>query len=219
MKPLLVLADANILVKDVVSNVLFDLAKAQLIDLRWTPQIEAEYAKHRARLRAETNERDVGFEDLIWAQRRLEPIKKYLVPQYLPPGWQADGKRLDALRNNLMYAPLLQLPDADDVHVALAAAAWAKSSGTSVVLATDNLVDFPDVFLQSFDVHPLHPGDVLDLVEQLDADRLFKSLRKTTADFRNPQFELADRLTSIRSPQQFDNKALAARLQAIWERT
>jgi hypothetical protein len=43
------LADANILVKDVVSYVLFDLTKAKLIDLRWTPQIEAEYAKHRAR--------------------------------------------------------------------------------------------------------------------------------------------------------------------------
>lgn len=56
MLPLRVLADANILVKDVVSYVLFDLAKAKLIDLRWTPQIEVEYAKHRARLRAETNQ-------------------------------------------------------------------------------------------------------------------------------------------------------------------
>jgi hypothetical protein len=34
MSPLLVLADANILVKDVVSNVLFDLAAAKLIDLK-----------------------------------------------------------------------------------------------------------------------------------------------------------------------------------------
>lgn len=48
MAALLVLADANILVKDVVSYVLFDLAAAKLIDLRWTPQIEAEYTRHRA---------------------------------------------------------------------------------------------------------------------------------------------------------------------------
>lgn len=41
MLPLFVLADANILVKDVVSFVLFDLAKAGVMDLRWTPQIEA----------------------------------------------------------------------------------------------------------------------------------------------------------------------------------
>ena len=37
MSPLLVLADANMLVKDVVSNVLFDLAAVKLIDLKWTP--------------------------------------------------------------------------------------------------------------------------------------------------------------------------------------
>lgn len=42
-KPALVLADANILVKDVVSASLFDMNKAGLIDLHWTPEIEAEY--------------------------------------------------------------------------------------------------------------------------------------------------------------------------------
>lgn len=80
-----VLADANILVKDMVSYVLFDLGKAKPIDLRWTPQIEVEYAKHRVRLRAQMNQRELAVEDLIWAQRRLESIKKYLVPNY-PPG-------------------------------------------------------------------------------------------------------------------------------------
>lgn len=216
MLPLRVLADANILVKDVVSYVLFDLAKAKLIDLRWTPQIEVEYAKHRARLRAETNQRELAFEDLIWAQRRLESIKKYLVPNCLPPGWQADDKRLDVLRNSSVFAPLLQLPDSDDVHVALAAADWARASGGSVVLATDNLKDLPGIDLLPFDVHPLHPGDVLDLVAQLDAEGLSKSLLKTTADFKNPKFTLLDMLASIRSPQQFHNEALASSLASRW---
>ena len=40
MPALIVLADANVLVKDVVSYAFFDLAKAALLDLRWTPQIE-----------------------------------------------------------------------------------------------------------------------------------------------------------------------------------
>ena len=39
MPPLVVLADANVLVKDVVSFVFYDLAKAKLIDLRWTPHL------------------------------------------------------------------------------------------------------------------------------------------------------------------------------------
>lgn len=216
MSPLRVLADANILVKDVVSYVLFDLAKARLIDLRWTPQIEAEYAKHRARLRAETNQRELAFDDLIWAQRRLETIKKYLVPNCLPPGWQADGKRLDALRNSSVFTPLLQLPDSDDVHVALSAADWARSSGGSVVLATDNLKDLPGSALLPIDVHPLHPGDVLDLVALLDAEGLSRSLKKTTADFKNPKFTLPDMLASIRSPLQFHNQALAASLASRW---
>lgn len=216
MSPLLVLADANILVKDVVSNVLFDLAAAKLIDLKWTPQIEVEYIRHRARLRAEANGRELAFDDLIWAKRRLEPIKKHLVPQYLPPGWHADGKRLDVLQKSLVFAPLLQLPDPDDVHVALAAADWARSAGRSVVLATDNLKDLPGADLLPFDVYPLHPGDVLDLVELKDADGLSKSLQKTCNDFKNPEFALSDLLVSIRSAQQFDNEPLAAALQARW---
>lgn len=216
MAALLVLADANILVKDVVSYVLFDLAAAKLIDLRWTPQIETEYNRHRARLRAQANGRAVSLDDWIWAQRRLEPIKKHLVPQHLPPGWQADGKRLDMLRSKAEFAPLLQLPDSNDVHVALAAADWARASRRSVVLATDNLKDLPASALLAFDVYPLHPGDVLDLVDLVDAEGLSQSLKKTTADFKDPTFALNDMLASISSPQQFDNQALAKKLQARW---
>lgn len=49
MPPLIVLADANVLVKDVVSFAFFDLARAGAIDLRWPPQIEVEYAKSTGR--------------------------------------------------------------------------------------------------------------------------------------------------------------------------
>ena len=85
MPPLIVLADANVLVKDVVSFAFFDLAKAGAIDLRWTPQIEVEYAKHRARLRAGANQRESTVEDLVWAQKRLATIKKHLVPGFQLP--------------------------------------------------------------------------------------------------------------------------------------
>ena len=78
MPPLIVLADANVLVKDVVSYAFFDLDKAGAIDLRWTPQIEVEYVKHRARLRAGANQRESTAEDLVWAQKRLANFKEYL---------------------------------------------------------------------------------------------------------------------------------------------
>ena len=85
-----------------------------------------------------------------------------------------------------------------------------------MVLATDNLKDFTSEVLLQFDIHHLHPGDVLDLVALLDAEGLSKSLQKTTTDFKNPQFELVDMLVSIRSAQQFDNVELATKLQARW---
>lgn len=216
MPPLTVLADANVLVKDVVSYVFFDLAKARVIDLRWTPQIEVEYAKHRARLRAQANQRASGFEDLVWAQERLETIKKHLVPGFQLPGWDDNGDRLAMLRSNKALAALLQMPDPGDVHVALAAADWAQTTGRDVVLATDNLKDFPAMVLEPFGVVPLHPGDVLQLAYQMDPEEASSSLQKTAAGFKNPAFSPLDMLASIKSPQQFDNQELAADLAVRW---
>lgn len=217
MPPLIVLADANVLVKDVVSFAFFDLVKAGAIDLRWTPQIEVEYAKHRARLRAGANQRESTADDLVWAQKRLATIKKHLVPGFQLPGWDDDGDRLELLRSNKALAPLLRLPDPDDVHVALAAADWAQATGRDVVLATDNLKDLPAKVLAPFGVVPLHPGDVLQLVYQMDPEGTASSLQKTAADFKNPAFSLLDMLASIKSPQQFDNQELAAELAVRWE--
>ena len=217
MPPLIVLADANVLVKDVASFAFFDLARAGAIDLRWTPQIEVEYAKHRARLRAGANQRESTADDLVWAQKRLATIKKHLVPGFQLPGWDDDGDRLELLRSNKALAPLLRLPDPDDVHVALAAADWAQATGRDVVLATDNLKDLPAKVLAPFGVVPLHPGDVLQLVYQMDPEGTASSLQKTAADFKNPAFSLLDMLASIKSPQQFDNQALAAELAVRWE--
>ena len=216
MPPLIVLADANVLVKDVVSFAFFDLAKAGAIDLRWAPQIEVEYAKHRARLRAGANQRESTADDLVWAQKRLATIKKHLVPGFQLPGWDDDGDRLELLRSNKALAPLLRLPDPDDVHVALAAADWAQTTGRDVVLATDNLKDLPAKILEPFGVFPLHPGDVLQLVYQIDPRGVACSLQKTAADFKNPAFSLKDMLASIGSAQQFDNQDLAADLAVSW---
>ena len=216
MPPLIVLADANVLVKDVVSFAFFDLAKAGAIDLRWTPQIEVEYVKHRARLRAGANQRESTADDLVWAQKRLATIKKHLVPGFQLPGWDDDGDRLELLRSNKALAPLLRLPDPDDVHVALAAADWAQATGRDVVLATDNLKDLPTKVLAPFGVVPLHPGDVLQLVYQMDPQGTASSLQKTAADFKNPAFSLLDMLASIKSRQQFDNQELATDLAVRW---
>jgi hypothetical protein len=214
--PLAVLADANVLVKDVVSFVLYDLCKAGVIDLRWTPQIEVEYVRHRARLRAQADKRAPDAADLLWAQLRMAPIKKWLVPNWLPPLWDADGQRLAALRRRKAFGPLLGLSDPDDVHVALAAADFARETSGGIILATDNLSDLPAHVLAPFGVDVLHPGDVLALAFLSDQARTSSSLRKTAADFRHPPFTPADMLRSVRSRQQFSNPALARRLATLW---
>lgn len=216
MPPLVVLADANVLVKDVVSFVFYDLAKARVIDLRWTPQIEAEYVEHRARLRAQANGRVVEVSDLLWAEKRLEPIKRHLVPDFLLPAWDKDGDRLAQLQGDKALAPLLKLKDPNDVHVALAAADWARTSGQDVLLVTENLKDLPAKVLALFHVTPLHPGDVLELAYLADPEGVSDSLRKTAADFKDPAFSLEGMLRSVVSPQQFDNRSLAVELARRW---
>lgn len=211
-----VLVDANVLVQDVVSYVLYDLTHAGLLDVRWTPHIEAEYTRHRARLRAQSQGRSPTGDDWLWAARRLAPIKRWLVPQYLPPGWDDQGERLHTLQADATWAVLHQLPDPDDVHVALAAADWAAHCGSDVMLATANLNDLPAEVLARFGVQVLHPGDVLELAYLADPALAADSLRKTTADFKNPAFTLNDMLRSLRHPQQFSNPELADTLQAHW---
>ena len=89
-------------------------------------------------------------------------------------------------------------------------------AGRDVVLATDNLKDLPAKILEPFGVFPLHPGDVLQLVYQIDPRGVACSLQKTAADFKNPAFSLKDMLASIGSAQQFDNQDLAADLAVSW---
>jgi hypothetical protein len=171
MPPLIVLADANVLVKDVVSCVFYDLAKAKAIDLRWTPQIEAEYIKHRTRLRAEANDRAVEASDLVWAEKRLGPIKRHLVPDFLPPAWDKNGDRLAELEGDEALASLLKLKDPNDVHVALAAADWARATGQDVLLVTENLKDLPAKVLAPFRVTSLHPTGRCGLVGKFHSER------------------------------------------------
>ena len=215
-KPVLVLADANVLVKDVVSASLFDLNKAGLIDLRWTPEIEAEYIRHRARLRAEHYGMSTRLEDLDWAAKRIERNKQYLVPRANPSGWALEST-LNSLMENPKYAALKEIPDPGDVHVAMAAAFMAEQSKTTVVLATHDLGDLPESTLAPFDVVVLHPGLILDMLYQAHRTEVSASLLATCSSFSNPDITPKEFLRSISAKNQFDNPELAASLEIDWK--
>jgi hypothetical protein len=212
---LTVLVDANILVKDVVSNVLYDLHSSGQIELHWTPEIEAEYIRHRARLRAAASMRPIDDGDLDWASARIEVIKKRIVKQSAPPGW-VEGQTLAGMMEDNAYETLLGLPDKDDVHVALGAAYLAKQLGRAIVLATENLSDLPANTLQPFKVAVMHQGDLLDILHRRNPEALSQSILKTSRDFKDPEITPTMMLRSIASKTQFWNPDLAKALEKAW---
>ena len=213
--PALILADANLLVKDVVSATFFDLNDAKLISLHWTPEIEAEYIEHRARLRAEQNGHETQLDDLIWAGKRIDIHKKYLVPNCFPSGWIAE-ETLAKMMVDPKYANLKNMRDKDDMHVVMAAAFMAEATKRSVVLATHNLPDFPQAILDPFNVLALHPGVILELLFQNEPKKIAKSLLKTCEGFIKPDIPPAMFLNSISATNQFNNPALAQLVKNEW---
>jgi len=213
--PPAVLADACVLVKDVVSFSLFDLHTAGLIELYWTPEIEAEYIEHRARLRAEAEGRTTEPADLMWSSRRIDVVKKHLVPSSAPPGWTMETT-LSKVENEARYAPLQAMKDKDDIHVATAAGYLADKLGRSAILVSTNLQDLPQTLLTPMGVVGMHPGTLLDLLYASQPEAVSASLLKTSADFKNPPIPPAKMLVSIWSSNQFDNPDLSAKLAIDW---
>ena len=176
------MADACILVKDVVSNVFYDLHAAGQIELYWTPGIEAGYIKHRARIRAQDNRRALEDADLIWASTRIDVIKKHLVKQSTPADWE-EADALSGTSANKFFAPLHNLPDQDDIHVAIGAAYLARNLGRAVVLVTGNVTDLPPETLKPFNLAVMHQGGLLELIYNRNAKAVSRSILKTSRDF------------------------------------
>lgn len=211
-----VLADACILVKDVVSASLFDLHAAGHIALYWTPEIEAEYIRHRSRLRADTLKRAPTPEDLLWASARIETTKLHLVKSSTPPGWVFEDT-LDKLATQPRYASLKAMKDMDDIHVASAAGYLAEKLVRSVILVTENLADLPQALLTPLNTVLMHPGTLLEWLYNKSPKAVATSLLKTAADFRNPPIPPVKLVWSIESRNQFYNPELAKRLAKDWD--
>jgi hypothetical protein len=213
--PPAVLADACVLVKDVVSFSLFDLHTAGLIALYWTPEIEAEYIEHRARLRAEAEGRTTAAADLMWSSRRIDIVKQHMLPNSTPPGWTMEAT-LSTIQDDAPYAPLQAMRDKDDIHVAIAAGYLADKLGRNAILVSSNLKDLPQALLTPMGVVGMAPGTLLQLLYESQPAAVAASLLKTSSDFKNPPILPHQMLMSISSSNQFDNPKLAAKLAVDW---
>ena len=153
--------------------------------------------------------------DLMWASSRLEVIKLHLVRHSTPRAWVETDTVLD-LRKQARFMSLNDLPDSDDIHVALGAAYLGSQLGRAVVLVTENLADFPPDLLKHFRVAVLHPGDLLQLLYDRDAEAVSQSILKTSRDFKNPDIPPEKMLNSISGRNQFWNPELAKTLAKKW---
>jgi hypothetical protein len=202
-------------VKDVVSFSLYDLHAAGLIELYWTPEIEAEYIEHRGRLRAKSNNKEPSVGDLMWASSRIETIKQHLVKYSTPPGWILE-ETLGDLSGRSKYAALQAMSDKDDIHVATAAGYLAEKLGRAVILVSDNVVDLPQKLLSPLRVVLMHQGVLLEFLYAANRAAVSASLLNTAKDFKEPPIPPEKMIWSIESQNQFYNPELARRLAKTW---
>lgn len=93
-----------------------------------------------------------------------------------------DANVLDAKVSGFEYLiEQLELPDPTDRHV-LAAAIHSKSDA----IVTFNLKDFPEDYLQDFEVEVIHPDDFIVYQFEFDRSAVLRSFKAQRANLHNP---------------------------------
>lgn len=88
--------------------------------------------------------------------------------------------------------PSLQLPDENDRHVLAAAI-----RGSSSVIVTYNLKDFPESVLSSYGIEAQHPDEFILSLLQLDEEQVCETIRKQRIDLKNPPKTATDILDTF----------------------
>jgi predicted nucleic acid-binding protein len=93
------------------------------------------------------------------------------------------------------YEPLIEglsLPDVDDRHV-LAAAIQGKAE----TIVTFNLKDFPNDYLEQFDIRAVHPDEFLSDLYSIDAGAVLKAAQHHINSLKNPPFSSKEYLDCL----------------------
>lgn len=93
------------------------------------------------------------------------------------------------------YEPLingLELPDKDDRHVLAAAI-----QGNAETIVTFNLKDFPNEYLDTFDIRAVHPDEFLSDLYYIDASSILKAAQNHISSIKNPPFTVREYLNCL----------------------
>ena len=86
----------------------------------------------------------------------------------------------------------LQLPDEGDRHV-LAAAIQANAE----TIVTFNLKDFPNDYLDRYDIRAIHPDEFLSDLYSIDAGSILKAAQQHIHSLKNPPFTTTEYLDCL----------------------
>ncbi|MBB5235554.1 PIN domain-containing protein [Deinococcus budaensis] len=129
-----VFCDANVLYPSLLRDLLIRLAGADLVELRWSDEVQNEWIRNLLEHRP-----DLSPAALERTRQRMEGA--------------VSGARVTGYEPRV---PTLSLPDPEDRHVLAAAI-----TGEATHLLTFNLRDFPVSILQPYGITPVHPDAAL----------------------------------------------------------
>jgi predicted nucleic acid-binding protein len=169
--PFSVVYDACVLYPSSLRDLLIRVARAGIVQARWSDQILDEVFRS-----IQANRSDL---DPVALSRTRELMNQAL------PGARVKGHE--------MLISGLSLPDADDRHV-LAAAIRAGAQA----IVTFNLKDFPETALAPFDIEPKHPDDFLLNCIDISSSMVMQVITEQAGDYNKPAVSVPELFAALR---------------------
>ncbi len=170
-----VVLDTNVIYPVIVRDILFWFAHFELYTPKWSEHIFEEWKRVM----------------LIKGVSEDEASKRILKANLAFP---------DALvENYLNLIPHLELPDLNDRHV-LAAAIKINAD----LIVTNNLKDFPEEYLQSYNLNAKTSDDFLTDIIDLNQEQAVAAFKEMVLNKKNPQQDEFEVLKLLRNAQLID---------------
>ena len=167
---LAVLLDANVLYSAAMRDLFMEVALANLLRPKWTPDIQCEWID--ALLRNKPNLKRVNLE-------RTQDLMDKAIPDAIVTGYE-----------NLIDS--FTLSDPNDRHVLAAAIV-----GQCDVIVTQNLKDFPKDLLEPFAIEAQHPDDCLANCLDLLPEKFCAAARLARIGRQNPPYTAEQYLANL----------------------
>jgi len=164
------LLDANVLYPAPLRDLFLQLAVTDLFKTKWSADIHREWIE--ALLRNEPQRDRLALE-------RTRDLMDKATRDSLIAGYES-------------LIPALSLPDPNDRHVLAAAIV-----GHCDVIVTQNLKDFPDAVLASFDIEAQHPDEFLSNHLNLAPGIFCSAVRKVRARLVHPPYTVEEYLETL----------------------